>query len=221
MKPRNKILLMTLLVLLLFSIVGCNSGGSDARYNNILSYQIKSNKTKYAYGEEITIDFLFNSPETEVSPIKDGYTYCVKIKESTYYEIIGDSVVYTDGSENSEPIEGEYLETYCYRAVFKIKVTETAMGIGAHAPNIVVNRVGDEGWHDQIFNNHEPEYSGDPEFPWGNIDPRDFGFTAVEDGVEFTDYYTTYGKPTFLQRLFKPMVKIINFLIEIFQNIFS
>ena len=148
---------------------------------------------------------------------KDGNTYCVKIKESPYYEIVGENMVYTEGFDI--PIKGEYDSPYHYKVEFKIRITEEAMGTGTHAPNIVVNRVGDENWHDEIANYHQREYSGDPEFPWGNIHPTAFGFTADEDGVEFSEYFSTYGKPTFLQRLFYPILKFINFLIDVFRNV--
>ena len=149
MKLRNKILSLVIVLLTLFSVVGCNNHSANESYGYLISYQIKSDKTSYAYGEEVVIEFLFSVIVNGFSR-KDGNTYCVKIKESPYYEVVGENMVYTEGFDI--PIKGEYDSPYHYKVEFKIRITEEAMGTGTHAPNIVINRVGDENWHDEIAN---------------------------------------------------------------------
>ena len=202
----NQTLLIILSMLILFSVVGCGSYEDDPQKSPIIHYQIKSDKTKYAYGEEITIEFLFNTVNNGFSE-KDGNTYCVKIKESSYYEIIGNREVYTDGSENNEKIKGEYND-YWYRAVFKIKITKVYCG--THYPEIVVKCVDDD-WLDKEI----PEDSlnrADQEFPFG-VSDKVFEFTAVEDGVEFSPLYSTTPVP---KSFFN---SIIDFILDIFYDI--
>ena len=70
-----------------------------------IKYLVTTDDIEYEYGEEITVELLFTT-DICTKEAKDGNTYCVKILESPYYEIIGGNEVYTDGSENTEVIEG-------------------------------------------------------------------------------------------------------------------
>lgn len=190
-KTVRRMALIILSVLMLFSAVGCGSLGNaskDESFQPAIEYQIGFNKDKYAYGEEITIEFLFNTVEGGLSK-KDGHTYCVKIQESTHYEIIGKSEVYTDGCEDKETIKGVYAN-YCYRAVFKIKVTDVYCG--THSPKILVKCVNDN-WLD-IMIPEDDLNRADPEFPFATSE-HGFSFTAVEDGVEVTPLYSTTPAP--------------------------
>ena len=207
---KKSILLIFVLVLTIFSTVGCNFSVPQA--SSVLEYQIRSDKTKYDYGEEITIEFLFN---ISGSMEKDGNTYCVKIKESPYYEIIGENEIYTDGSENSEKHKGEYAD-YWYKAVFKIKVTEVYCG--THSPEIVVKRIGDDNWFNEVTSTGEMYYSGDPEYPFGRFE-KQFEFTAVKDGVEFTELYSTQAPSTLLN--FDILNVIWSYIVDFFPMICS
>ena len=128
MKKAVKVL--ALLIILIYSIItliGCTTTGPEADPRPIL-YEIKVPKKHYEYGEEISIEFLF-TPENPGIFTKSDNTYCVKLNESPYYEIVGDNVVYTDGSENEESIKGRWGGIYWYRATFTIKVNEEFEGL--------------------------------------------------------------------------------------------
>mgnify|MGYP003301923674 CR=1 FL=1 len=196
----NNVFLSFIALVLLLTCVGCNGlfWGCTIEEKLVphMPFQIQSDKMEYEYGEVIEIEFLF-SRDINGFCRKDGNTYCVKIYESPYYEIIGDSEVYTDGSEITEYILGEnknYL--FWYRAVFKIKVNEPFEG--NVYPKIAVKCVDDDwldeatklfayqdtGFGDSVYNTDDPEY------PYMVL--KDFyGFTADSEGIKFLDEYFT------------------------------
>ena len=177
-KIRITALILSVLISLFTS--GCHSSTIEEIPVAPLRYEIKSDKTEYQYGEEIEIEFLFNVYNND-SLNKDGNTYCIKIKESPYYEIIGDGEVYTDGSENDRLINGEY-DTYWYRATFKIKITEETDE--RQYIEIVAKCIEDDWLLPYCEDNSGLYLSDDPEYPFAIL--KSFGFNADSYGVVFT-----------------------------------
>ncbi len=205
MKKMVKILFLIIIsLLMIFSAVGCSSEVfADESYMPPFEFQIKSDKTKYSYGEEITIELLFERSETDK---KDGCTYCIEIKESPYYEIIGDSQVITNGSETKEKYKGEYAD-FWYRAVFKIKVTKVYCG--THAPEITIKCVGNNDWLEKEILSNNVHSDDGVSYNFG-IHYKEFSFTAVEDGVELTPLYSTITPTPWWKSLLQTIVQIIN-----------
>ena len=207
MKRATTLILILLSVTILLSSCGVNA---DPQYVEPLSYQVKTDKDRYNYGEEITIELLF-SVDVNGFYEKDNHTYCVKIEESPYYEIIGDSVTYICASEDK--IEGLYSD-YWYRAVFKIRVTEVYCG--THTPKIMVKCVDNDWLENEIPK--DSIHRADSEFPFG-IREGAFEFTAVEDGVEFNSFYTNAPIPqTIWQRFLFGLIDFVRYILLTIQN---
>lgn len=175
-KTINRLAFLIVILSILFSCTGCDVPsllhiiftGSDIEVPptaspNPIHYEASTDKLEYAYGEEITVELLFiTDPCTKEA--SDGNTYCVKILESPYYEIIGDSEVYTDGSENAEVIEGNFsYGLYWYRVIFKIRINEYSdrerdvdLAIRCVTDNWLLDFLTEKPYH----------YSGDPEYPF-------------------------------------------------------
>lgn len=202
MKKTVKIIVLIIISLLMvFSAVGCSSGSSECEsYIPPFEYQIKSDKTKYGYGEEITIELLFK--RTDIDKL-DGYTYCVELKESPRYEIIGDSQVITSGSKTM--YKGEYAD-FWYRAVFKMKVTEVYCG--THAPDITVKCL-DNNWLEKEISNDLGHSEDGVRYNLG-IHYKEFSFTAVENGVELTPLYSTITPTPWWKAFLQTIYWIIN-----------
>ena len=153
-----------------------------------LPFEIKTDKTEYDYGEEVSVEVIFCSAHTDLE-CRDGYTYEVKLKESPYYEIIGSDKVTVNGYESDEPYEGiiDNFE-YWYRASFKVRITKKTdemkyLDIGVKCLD---NTWLDE-WYEFGTGTHTLCRSNDPEYPYAIYC---MGFTADDDGVEFMDPLT-------------------------------
>lgn len=222
MKKTNiKIASIFLLLILICTVTGCSSNTdalSEPQYAPPLFYQIKTDKAQYSYGEEVTIEFLFGKNINYNT--KENSTYCVKIKESPYYEIIGDGEVCVNTSEINEKYSGEYAD-YWYRAVFKIKIKSDCKG--TYAPEILVKCVDDE-YIFESMSEGDIHYSGDSEYPF-RIPEAKFNFTADEEGVEFCQLYSNVKAPKvywytdilrFIGDLIRPIYMLIyNFISNI------
>ena len=192
--------LVALLILLtvLFSAVGCQfgSGGSTVDPDPVTSipWQIKTNKLRYFYGEEIEVEFLF-SVSINGFPRKDGKTYCVKLAESDDFEIVGDNIVCTDGSEYSEEFKGERWwrqgpwgwrsgrQTYTYRVTFTIKVTEN---VGEAQDFTIYFKCMDDDWLLTRGSYYVgTEISEDPDYHY-RINTY-FSFDTNRIGIKFDD----------------------------------
>lgn len=195
----KNIVVIILFVLAIFSLVGCGYN-SDPSYVPPFEYQIKSDKANYDYGEEITIELLF---KRSLMDKKDDYTYCVELKESSCYEIIGDSQVITSGSETI--YKGEYAD-FWYRAVFKIRVTEVYCG--THAPDITVKCL-DNNWLEKEISNNLGHSEDGVRYNLG-IHYKEFSFTAVENGVELTPLYSTITPTPWWKAFLQTIYWIIN-----------
>ena len=198
MKKTTKIISLILIsIFVTLTIFGCNSSASatDPQIRYPLLYEIKSDKTKCDLGEEIEIEFLFNVNVDGISR-KDEKTYSVKLAESSYYEIIGDSIISVDASENSQQIKGKYSD-YWYRAVFKIKITEEA----SETQKLVfyVKCVEDD-WLNYIHDETKMYESDDPEYQL-RIETLN-GFKTNSDGVEFSEILDQEGQITNKTTLF-------------------
>ena len=103
MKKTTKIISLILIsIFVTLTIFGCNSSASATMPSvgrPAITAEIRSDKTEYALGEEITIEILF-SALTDGEPSNDDYTYCLKLVTSDYYEIIGDDVVSAEVAED-------------------------------------------------------------------------------------------------------------------------
>ena len=152
---------------------------------------------EYEYGEEIEIEILFNGDDNGI-PKKDGNTYCVKIYESPCYEIVGDSELYTDGSDITKLIKGKEF-SFWYRVVFKIKVNEPFEGTAC--PEFAFKCVDDD-WLEletKRFANVGTKYemiglynTEDPEFPYLLSRVKTgYGFIADADGIKFHREYAS------------------------------
>ena len=184
---KTKFAALVLSFVLVLINTGCvPNGGGDSSRNCYVYYEIKSDKTDYAYGETITLELLFNisNPSDHLFRTKDGNLYTVKLPESPEYEIIGKNVFYTDGSENTELIEGKWGK-YCYKATFEIRVNEPADGM--QFVELLVGCATDE-WLKNCMETESfmsPERTNDPEHPF-STGKYYFGFEADSEGIHFT-----------------------------------
>ena len=148
--------------------------------------EIRSDKTEYALGEEITIEILFSAlTDSEMS--NDDYTYCLKLAASDYYEIIGDDVVSAEAAEDDELFAGKNDMSFKYRATFKIKVTEET----TEEQNFVfyLNCVENDDLRNYPMSRNLG-YSDDPEYDLKMYTHS--GFTADSDGVHFPEMMYQY-----------------------------
>ena len=92
-----------------------NDNTSNPSYQNIMSYSIRTDCGKYDIDEEfeITLTLGLNDPR-----IKDG-SFCVKLAESSYYEIIGEDEYTIPNFRISDYSTNPYVD-------FKFKVKATA-----------------------------------------------------------------------------------------------
>ena len=141
-------------------------------------WEIKSDKTDYNFGEEITIEVLF-SPNNEKT-ISKNFTYYIKLAESPCYEIIGDSVVCAENSDGNEMFKGTH-DYFHYRFIFKIKINEQT----SEEPHLTfyVNCV-ESDWLKNYYNyeNH-PQYSEDPDYDMKIS--IEYGIEVDADGIHF------------------------------------
>ena len=191
--------IIALLVLTIFSLVGCGNSG-DESYIPPFQYQIKSDKATCGYGEEITLELLFKRSDMDET---DGYTYCVELKKSSHYEIIGDSQVVTTGSETA--YNGEYAD-FWYRAEFKIRVTE--VNCGTHTPEITVKCI-DNDWLEKEVNNNLGHTDDGISYNLP-IHYTEFAFTSSGNGVELMPLYSTITPTPWWKSLLKAIFSIVN-----------
>ena len=171
-KTINRLAFLIVILSFLFSCTGCElissflfgpTTGPMYGHTTPIKYLVTTDDIEYEYGEEITVELLFTT-DICTKEAKDGNTYCVKILESPYYEIIGDNEVYTDGSENTEVIEGRLSHHfYWYRVVFKVRINEPSGregDIGLAIKCVTDNWLSDSLTEDPFY------YSGDPEYPY-------------------------------------------------------
>ena len=183
---------LCIIISTLISCVGClpdifdptSDSTIDPPYEPPIYYEVSSDKAEYEYGEEITIELLF-SPDIFLSKLNEK-TYSVKIAESPYYEIIGDSEVYAYPSETRDYV-GRYYP-YWYRVVFKIKVTEESDGM--QPVKLYINCTNDNWLKEVMDDGYSLHESDHPDYPFG-ISCGEyfyFGFEADSKGVHFEDF---------------------------------
>ena len=171
-------ILLFVTVVLLFSCVGCRyiyntTIDDDAHFCCSLPYEVSPTKRQYEYGEEIDINltFIVKDPDRDVLGI-DGYSYAVKIKESPYYEIIGNNEVITLGAATEVQNLNADSDSYCYFASFKIKITHQSDG--GQFVDMVIKCI-DEDWGYNCCH-----MSDDEEYPFS---VNNIMFIADDDGV--------------------------------------
>lgn len=166
-KVVTTLVLLFILVCSAITLIECTATktGPEAEPPRPVYYEVKVPKKHYEYGEEITIELLFNPVDPSVFT-KSGNTYCVKLNESPYYEIVGDNVVYTDGSENEESIKGRWGGQYWYRVTFTIKVNEEFEGLQHF---VIYMKCLEDDWLDHVYYNND-YVSDDPQYQYkGNV----------------------------------------------------
>ncbi len=190
-----KLAFLCVIISTLLSCVGCLPDISDPpsdppideSYFPPIHFEVSSNKSEYEYGEEITIKLLFSAYEPNGVKRNDK-TYSVKIAESPYYEIVGDSEVDAYPSETRDYV-GRY-HNYWYKVVFKIKVIEESDS--KQPVKIYVNCVADDWLKEVMDTGEHGMYESDhPDYPFA-ICCREivyFGFEADSEGVHFDDFY--------------------------------
>jgi len=190
MKKTTKIISLILIsIFVTLTIFGCNSSASATKPSAgpaPVTSEIRSDKTEYALGEEITIEILF-SALTDGETSNDDYTYCLKLVTSDYYEIIGDDVVSAEAAEEDELFAGKNDTSFKYRATFKIKVTEETTEEQKFV--FYINRVENDDLRNYPMSQNLG-YSDDPEYDL-KIYTRS-GFTADSDGVHFPEMMYQY-----------------------------
>jgi hypothetical protein len=170
--------------------VGCLPGIFNSTvgplYRPPIKYEVSSNKSGYNYGEEITIELLFSASEPD-SAKRNDKAYSVKIAESPYYEIVGDSEVYAYPSENKD-YKGQ-KQSFWYRVVFKIKVTEDSDGM--QPVKLYINCINDDWLKEEMDTGSHSMYESDhPDYPFGICCSSIFyfGFGTDSKGVQFDDF---------------------------------
>lgn len=166
MKIRNlRIVALILVFVLLLVSSGCNNYSTITPEPGYpINFEMSTEKEHYEYGEEITIELLF-SPNSSDS-LFYNYTYCVKLIESPYFEVIGDSVVYSNRLENGEKIRGKW-GYYEHRVTFKIKVYGSING--DRRLHILIGCVDDD-WLSNYYWQNSSWQSWDDEFPFTPTD---------------------------------------------------
>lgn len=174
MKKTTKIISLILIsIFVTLTIFGCSSSASATMPS--ISYPlhilVKSDKTNYALGEEITIEFLL-APQN-----REEYTYRVKLAESSGYEITDGNEGSIGSKEDGEIFKGEGSE-YFYKYVFKIKVVDEVLE--EHRFKFYIDCVESDWLKDKTaIPNHSDDIEYDMTLETG------VGFTSNADGVVF------------------------------------